>query len=36
MYDNDDNDGRLPADSLVEVCYPRSKLEEQGDRSRWP
>ena len=33
MHDYDeDNDGRYP----VEVRYPRSKQEEQGDRERWP
>jgi hypothetical protein len=31
-----DNDGRFPADSPVEVRYPRSKQEENGDRSAWP
>jgi hypothetical protein len=31
-----DNDGRFPEDSPVAVCYPRSKQEERGDRSRWP
>jgi len=38
MYDEyeDDNDSRFPDDSLVEVRYPQSKLEEQGDRERWP
>jgi hypothetical protein len=38
MYDEyeDDNDGRFPDDSLVEVRYPRDKQEEQGDRERWP
>ena len=30
---DEDNDGRFPDDSAVEVCYPRSKQEEQGDRS---
>jgi hypothetical protein len=31
-----DNDGRFPDDSLVEVRYPRTRLEELGDRSGWP
>ena len=34
MYE--DNDGRFPDDSAVEVRYPRNKQEEQGDRSAWP
>ena len=33
---DEDNDGRFPDDSLVEVRYPRTRQEEQGDRSRWP
>jgi hypothetical protein len=33
---DEDNDGRFPDNSPVEVRYPRSKQEEQGDRSRWP
>jgi hypothetical protein len=33
---DDDNDGRFPGNSPVEVRYPRSKQEEQGDRSAWP
>ena len=36
MYDDEDNDGKFPDESLVEVRYPRSKQEEQGDRERWP
>jgi hypothetical protein len=36
VYDQDENDGRFPDDSLVEVRYPRSKQEEHGDRSAWP
>ena len=37
MYDEDeDNDGRFPDESPVEVRYPRSKREEQGDREQWP
>ena len=36
-YDYDeDNDGRFPNGSPVEVRYPRSKQEEQGDREQWP
>jgi hypothetical protein len=34
--DDQDNDGRFPDESPVEVRYPRSKQEEQGDRERWP
>ena len=33
---DEDNDSRFPDESPVEVRYPRSKQEEQGDRSRWP
>ena len=33
---DEDNDGRFPDDSLVEVRYPRDKQEAQGDRSAWP
>ena len=33
---NEDNDGRFPDDSLVEVRYPRTRKEEQGDRCAWP
>ena len=33
---DEDNDGRFPDDSLVEVPYPRDKREEQGERSAWP
>jgi hypothetical protein len=39
MYDEDedeDNDGKFPDESPVEVRYPRSKQEEQGDRGTWP
>jgi hypothetical protein len=35
MHDQD-NDGRFPDESPVEVRYPRSKQEEHGDRERWP
>ena len=35
MHD-EDNDGRYPDESPVEVRYPRSKQEQQGDRGRWP
>jgi hypothetical protein len=31
MHD-EDNDGKFPDESPVEVRYPRSKREEQGDR----
>lgn len=33
---DEDNDGRFSDDSLVEIRYPRSRAEEQGDRSAWP
>jgi len=33
---DEDNDGRFPDDSPVEVRYPRSRQEELGDRSEWP
>jgi hypothetical protein len=36
MYEDEDNDGRFPDESPVEVRYPRSKQEEQGNRERWP
>jgi hypothetical protein len=32
----DDNDGRFPHDSRVEVRYPRTRQEEHGDRAAWP
>ena len=35
MHD-EDNDGRCPDESPVEVRYPRSKQDEQGDREVWP
>ncbi len=35
MHD-EDNDGRFPDDSPVEVRYPRSKQEEKGDREWRP
>ena len=35
MHD-EDNDGRFPDESPIEVRYPRSKQEEQGGRERWP
>jgi len=35
-YYDEDNDGRYPDESAVEVRYPRSKAEEQGDREQWP
>src|SRR5271170_6334355 len=36
MYEDEDNDGNFPDESLVEVRYPRSKKEEQADRERGP
>ena len=33
---DEDNDGRFPDDSLVEVRYPRDRQEQVGDRSEWP
>ena len=37
MHDYDqDNNGRFPDESPVEVRYPRSKQEEQDDREQWP
>ena len=36
MYEDEDNDGRYPDESPVEVRYPRSKQEEQSDREQWP
>ena len=33
---DEDNDGRFPDDSRVEVRYPRTRNEEQGDRCAWP
>jgi hypothetical protein len=30
------NDGRFPDDSPVEIRYPQTRNEEQGDRSAWP
>ena len=35
-YDDNDNDGRFPDDSWVEVRYPRTGQEEHGDRAAWP
>ena len=35
MHD-EDNDGKFPDESPVEVRYPRSKQEEHGDREPWP
>jgi hypothetical protein len=35
-YDDNDNDGRFPDDSRVEVRYPRTRQEEYGDRAAWP
>ena len=36
MYEDEDNDGKFPDESPVEVRYPRSKQEEHSDRERWP
>jgi hypothetical protein len=36
MYEDEDNDGKFPDESPVEVRDPRSKQEEQGDREQWP
>jgi hypothetical protein len=33
---DEDNDSRFPDGSAVEVRYPRTRQEEQGDRSAWP
>ncbi len=33
MYEDEDNDGRFPDESPVEVRYPRSKQEEQATAS---
>jgi hypothetical protein len=33
---DEDNYGRFPDDSLVEVRYPHTRQEEQGDRCAWP
>jgi hypothetical protein len=33
---DEDNDGRFPDNSLVEVRYPRNRQEGLGDRSAWP
>jgi len=33
---DEDNDGRFPDDSPVEVRYPRTRQERLGDRSEWP
>ena len=34
--EKNDNDGRFPDDSRVEVRYLRTRQEEHGDRSKWP
>ena len=36
MYEDEDNDGKFPDESPVEVRYPRSKQEEQVGRDTWP
>ena len=33
---DEDNDGRFPDDSAVEIRYPRTRQEELADRSVWP
>ena len=33
---DEDNDGRFPDNTPVEVRFPRSKQEERGDRAAWP
>ena len=33
---DEDNDGRFPDETPVEVRYPRNRGEELGDRSGWP
>ena len=33
---DENNDGRFPDDSPVQVRYPRIGQDEQGDRSGWP
>ena len=33
---DEDNDGRFPDDSLVEVRYPRTRQDVQGDWAEWP
>ena len=33
---DEDNDGRFPEGSRVEVRYPRTRREELADRSEWP
>jgi hypothetical protein len=35
MHEAQDNDGKFPDESPVEVRYPRSKQEEQADRITW-
>jgi hypothetical protein len=36
MYEDEDNDGKFPDESPVEVRYSRSKQEERADRGTWP
>ena len=36
MYEDEDNDGRFPDETPVEVRYPRREQEEQGVREQWP
>jgi len=33
---DEDNDGRFPDGSMVEIRYPRDKQEELADRTAWP
>ena len=33
---NEDNDGKFPDDSQVEVRFPRNRREEFADRAVWP
>jgi hypothetical protein len=33
---DEDNDGRFPDDSALQVRHPRNQREDLGDRSAWP
>jgi hypothetical protein len=33
---DEDNGGRFPDDSFIEIRYPRTSQDEQGDRCEWP
>jgi hypothetical protein len=35
MYEDEDNDGKFPDESPIEVRYPLSKQEERGNREQW-